>query len=69
MIVVEKGPKSASGRRVLPLPAHVTAVLRTFRALQAAEQLAAGPAYTATGYVLVDDRRAAPTGYGAEPTN
>ncbi|HEX6402405.1 MAG TPA: site-specific integrase, partial [Pseudonocardiaceae bacterium] len=55
MVVVEKGPKSASGRRVLPLPAQVTAALRTFKALQAAEQLAAGPAYTASGYVLVDE--------------
>jgi integrase len=55
MVVVEKGPKSASGRRVLPLPAQVTAALRTFKASQAREQLAAGPAYTSTGYVLVDE--------------
>lgn len=55
MQVVEKAPKTASGRRSLPLPAQVTAALRTFKALQAAEQLAAGPAYTATGYVLVDE--------------
>jgi integrase len=55
MVVVEKGPKSASGKRILPLPVQVTAALRTFKALQAAEQLAAGPAYTTSGYVLVDE--------------
>jgi integrase len=55
MQVVEKPPKTVSGRRSLPLPAQVTAALRTFKALQAAEQLAAGPAYTATGYMLVDE--------------
>lgn len=53
--VVEKGPKSASGKRSLPLPAQVIAALRTFKATQATEQLAAGPAYTASGYVLVDE--------------
>lgn len=55
MQVVEKPPKTASGRRSLPLPAQVTAALRTFKAAQAAEQLAAGPAYAATGYMLVDE--------------
>ena len=55
MTVIEKGPKSASGRRVLPLPAQVTTALRTLRATQAADQLAAGPAYSASGYVLVDE--------------
>jgi integrase len=53
--VVEKGPKSESGKRSLPLPQQVIAALRTFKALQAREQLAAGPAYTPTGYVLVDE--------------
>jgi integrase len=55
MVVVEKGPKSASGRRSLPLPTQVTAALKAFKAAQAREQLAAGPVYTATGYVLVDE--------------
>lgn len=54
-VVVEKAPKSASGRRSLPLPTQVTAALRTFRALQAREKLAAGPAYTDSGRVLVDE--------------
>ncbi|HEY3691102.1 MAG TPA: site-specific integrase, partial [Pseudonocardiaceae bacterium] len=55
MQVVEKAPKTKSGRRSLPLPAQVTAALRTFKALQAAEQLAAGPAYVPSGYVLVNE--------------
>ena len=55
MTVIEKGPKSASGRRTLPLPGQVTAALRTFKAVQAAERLAAGPAYEDSGRVLVDE--------------
>ncbi len=54
-VVVEKGPKSDAGRRKLPMPAQVTAALTRLRAMQAAEKLAAGPAYSATGYVLVDE--------------
>jgi integrase len=53
--VVEKGPKSASSRRSLPLPAQVIASLRTFKAVQAKERLAAGPAYEDSGRVLVDE--------------
>ncbi len=53
--VIEKGTKTAAGRRTLPLPAPVTAALRAFKARQAAEQLAAGPAYEASNYVLVDE--------------
>ena len=55
MQVVEKPPKTASGRRSLPLPVQVTTALRAFRTLQAQERLVAGPAYKATGYVLVDE--------------
>jgi integrase len=55
MVVVEKGPKSAAGRRELPLPAQVTTALHRLYKVQAAERLAAGPAYTPTGYVLVDE--------------
>jgi integrase len=55
MVVVEKGPKSASSRRSLPLPGQVIAALRTFRALQAREKLAAGTAYTDSGRVLIDE--------------
>lgn len=53
--VVEKGPKTAAGRRVLPLPAPVTAALRAYKAMQAAERLAAGEGYETSGYVLVDE--------------
>ncbi|HVL84697.1 MAG TPA: tyrosine-type recombinase/integrase [Pseudonocardia sp.] len=53
--MVEKGPKSEKGMRVLPMPASVTSALRAFRKQQAAERLSAGPGYTETGYVLVDE--------------
>ncbi|MEY9839670.1 tyrosine-type recombinase/integrase [Streptacidiphilus sp. EB103A] len=53
--VVEKDPKSESGRRVLPLPVPVSKALRSFHALQAAEKLAAGDGYENSGYVLVDE--------------
>jgi integrase len=59
--VIEKDPKSAKGKRVLPLPpkcegfAGVAALLRAFKARQAREKLAAGPAYVESGYVLVDE--------------
>ena len=53
--VVEKGPKTSAGRRTLPLPSPVTAALRSLKATQAAERLAAGEAYTVSGYVLVDE--------------
>jgi integrase len=53
--VVEKGTKSKSGRRALPLPAPVVAALRMLKAQQAAERLALGPDYIDSGYVLVDE--------------
>ncbi|HMH76874.1 MAG TPA: tyrosine-type recombinase/integrase [Candidatus Udaeobacter sp.] len=53
--VVEKEPKSEAGKRPLPLPAAAVTGLKTFKALQATEKLAAGEAYTVTGYVLVDE--------------
>jgi len=52
---VVKGPKTAAGRRTLPLPDAAVAALREWRARQATERLAAGPAWAATGYVLTDD--------------
>ncbi len=54
-VVVEKGPKTDAGNRVLPLPGVVASALRALKATQAAERLAAGEAYTASGYVLVDE--------------
>lgn len=53
--VVEKGPKSESGRRTLPAPSLVHRALRAFKTLQAKEKLAAGEAYEDSGYVLVDE--------------
>ncbi|MFE9219757.1 tyrosine-type recombinase/integrase [Streptomyces lavendulae] len=53
--VVEKDPKTRNGRRVLPLPKPLLAALVTFRARQAKEKLAAGAAYEASGYVVVDE--------------
>ncbi|MDX3581987.1 site-specific integrase [Streptomyces europaeiscabiei] len=53
--VLEKDTKTASGERVLPLPSGPWEALRRFRARQATEKLAAGEAYTDTGYVVVDE--------------
>lgn len=55
MVVVENGPKSSAGQRTLPLPAQATTALTRLRTMQATERLAAGPAYSVTGYVLVDE--------------
>ncbi|MEU5247295.1 site-specific integrase [Streptomyces asoensis] len=55
VMVLEKDTKTASGERVLPLPQGPWEALRRFRAQQAAEKLAAGEAYTDTGYVVVDE--------------
>lgn len=52
---IEKDPKSAAGKRRLPLPDAVAAALREFHRRQAAERLAAGVAYVGTGHVLVDE--------------
>ncbi|WP_369363000.1 tyrosine-type recombinase/integrase [Streptomyces sp. CG4] len=54
-IVVEKGPKTHNGRRVLPLPKPVQAALVRFYKQQARERLAAGQAYEDSGYVVVDE--------------
>lgn len=49
-------PKSARSRRTLPLDAGTVAALRAVKARQAAERLAAGPAYEgAGGYVVIDE--------------
>lgn len=55
MTVVEKGPKSASGKRILPLPHQVVAALKTLKATQAAEKLLAGSVYQDSGRVLADE--------------
>ncbi|MFD1547698.1 site-specific integrase [Nonomuraea guangzhouensis] len=53
--VEEKGAKSAAGNRGLPGPGVVMAALKAFKTLQTTERLAAGDAYSASGYVLVDE--------------
>ncbi|MGW3044401.1 tyrosine-type recombinase/integrase [Kitasatospora sp. NPDC001159] len=53
--VVEKDTKTEAGKRTLPLPAPALKALKSFKAIQAAEKLAAGTAYNDTGYVLVDE--------------
>jgi integrase len=54
-IVVEKDTKSFAGERRLPLPDLVRQALEGFRAVQLAEELAAGERYEGSGYVLVDE--------------
>ncbi|MGW3628109.1 tyrosine-type recombinase/integrase [Streptomyces sp. NPDC000880] len=49
-------------QRLLPLPALVREALKGFRATQAAEKLAAGEAYSGSGYVIVDELGAALNG-------
>jgi integrase len=53
--VEEKGPKSESGKRGLPLPKLVITALKALKKRQAQERLKAGDAYAGTGYVLVDE--------------
>ncbi|MFH8658449.1 hypothetical protein [Streptomyces afghaniensis] len=55
MVVVEKDAKTEAGERALPLPQGVWEALRKFKARQAAEELAAGEAYTDSGLVVVDE--------------
>ena len=69
-VMLEKGPKSEKGKRHLPLPAPVTVALRAFRARQAAERLAAGPATPTPGtcWWTRSASRGAPTGCAARHT-
>ena len=53
--LVEDTPKSRASRRELPLPDHLAAALKTAKALQAAQQLALGPDYQASGFVVVNE--------------
>jgi integrase len=57
--LVEDTPKSRAGRRTLPIPDHLAAALRTARAIQAADRLALGEFYEASGYVVVNETGAA----------
>jgi integrase len=53
--VVEDTPKSRAGRRTLPIPDHLAATLRSARAIQAADRLALGEEYEASGFVVVNE--------------
>ncbi len=53
--VDEKGAKTDAGERTLPLDDRLSAGLKSWKARQAAEKLAAGEAYEAAGYVLCDE--------------
>ncbi len=52
---VENDPKSAMSRRTLPLPDRLVSVLRTAKARQAAERLAAGSSYRSGEYVVSNE--------------
>ena len=53
--VIEKDGKTPARKRWLPLPTRTAAGLKSLKAQQAAEKLAAGQAYIDSGYVLVDE--------------
>lgn len=48
-------PKTAAGRRSIPIDGRLIALLKTHRRRQAAEKLAAGPAYDDAGYLVADE--------------
>jgi integrase len=48
-------PKTSAGRRAVPLDAHLVAELKSHRARQAQERLAAGTAWENTDYVFVNE--------------
>lgn len=48
-------PKTASGRRTIPLDPTLVALLRSHRAMQAQKRLEAGPAYGRDGYLVADE--------------
>ncbi len=52
---VASTPKTAAGRRTIPLDESLVALLRSLRAVQTAERLKAGPAYGSTGHVVASE--------------
>lgn len=48
-------PKTAAGLRAISLDAHLVSLLRTHRARQAEEKLAAGSSYEISGYLVADE--------------
>jgi integrase len=53
--LIEDTPKSRAGRRTLPIPDHLAATLRSARAIQAADRLALGEEYRASGFIVVNE--------------
>jgi len=53
--IVIEGPKSHNGKRTLPLDPALADALNALKTPQAAEKLAAGQAYRASGYVITDE--------------
>jgi integrase len=53
--VIDSRAKTKAGRRRLPLDAHLIGLLRTAKARQSAEKLAAGEAYQDHGFVVCDE--------------
>ncbi|MGU3650605.1 site-specific integrase [Mycolicibacterium sp. A43C] len=51
----EETPKSKAGGRTLPLPDHLVSTLKSTRKMQAADQLALGPDYQTSGYIVVNE--------------
>ncbi len=52
---VDSEPKTAAGRRSVPLDGSLVAMLRAHQTHQKREKLAAGPAYSDDGYVAADE--------------
>jgi integrase len=52
---VPSTPKTAAGRRTIPLDETLTALLRSHKARQAQEQLVAGSAFDRSGYLIADE--------------
>ena len=53
--VADSTPKTAQGRRSIPLDPSLVALLRRHRAVQAAEKLAAGKSYEDGGWLVADE--------------
>lgn len=54
-VPMESVPKTRAGIRTVPIDGHLAALLRSHRARQAQERLAAGPVYVDGGYLLADE--------------
>jgi len=53
---IDSSPKTSAGRRSIPLDGSLVTLLRSHKAQQARERLAAGEAYEDGGYLVADER-------------